>query len=211
MISQPKTIMKTITFPSIFTFLLFSLVLEAAHASSNEQVFDISGGKLQIGPTYYVLPSPTTRLSGLALIGDEPCPLYVAAEDAYEGFPVSFNAMSRKQAVVNISTDVNIQFYIKNMTCPLSSVWKIGEFDAWTKQRFVTIGGVLGKPGKKTVSIWFKIEKYDDDYYKIVYCPSVCKQCKVQCSDVGVYLDDYNENKRLALSNVPLKVQFKQA
>nr|CAD1844343.1 unnamed protein product [Ananas comosus var. bracteatus] len=56
-------------------------------------------------------------------------------------------------------------------------------------QRFVVTGGVLGNPGPDAVNNWFKIEKFRDISYKIVFCPSVCRSCKVVCGDVGVVGD----------------------
>ncbi|KAK7380147.1 hypothetical protein VNO78_32596 [Psophocarpus tetragonolobus] len=203
--------------------LLFSLsTLPSPHGSSYpDSVFTISEGKLLVGSTYYILPVPSTgceasgrcgSVGGLALastIEQQPCPLDVVAVDTYQGVPVVFNAIGRRHAVVNISDDVNIYFYAQT-SCPQSTVWKLAdEVDASTKQWFVSTGGAFGSPGKKTLRNWFKIEKYDSDYM-IRYCPTVCKHCKVQCSDVGVYVDE-NQNKRLVLSNVPLKVRFQQA
>jgi len=48
------------------------------------------------------------------------------------------------------------------------------------------------------------------DAYKLVFCPSVVQSFKHMCKDVGVFVDE-NGNKRLALSDVPLKVKFQQA
>ncbi|KAI9092487.1 hypothetical protein K1719_027615 [Acacia pycnantha] len=90
--------------------------------------------------------------------------------------------------------------------CPQSNVWKLDNYDNSTGQYFVTTGGVVGNPGRQTVSDWFKIEKYEDGY-KFVYCPTVCSTCKVQCKDIGIYLDSHG-NRRLALSDTPYKIQF---
>ncbi|KAK9131185.1 hypothetical protein Sjap_011672 [Stephania japonica] len=64
-------------------------------------------------------------------------------------------------------------------------------------------GGSIGNPGPETLRNWFKIEKYEDAY-KLSYCPSVCRFCKVMCKDLGTYVD--SGVKKLALSEKPLKV-----
>ena len=124
-------------------------------------MFDISGGKILLGFAYYILPVPTTTctpsgrcnsVGGLALNStrEEPFPLDVVTVDTYHGLPVVFNAMTRKELVVNISRDVNIYFYAET-SCPQSTVWKLDDFDASTGKWFLTTGGSLGSPGKKTV------------------------------------------------------------
>ena len=71
-------------------------------------------------------------------------------------------------------------------------------------------GGVEGNPGPATLSNWFKIEKFGDDY-KLVFCPTVCNFCKVVCKDVGIFIDD-DGLRRLALTDdQPFKVMFKNA
>ncbi|KAK3406148.1 hypothetical protein EUGRSUZ_K02323 [Eucalyptus grandis] len=97
--------------------------------------------------------------------------------------------------------------------CPLaicmhSTVWRLGAYNEEVKQYFVESGGVLGSPGRETISNWFKIEKVDEDY-KLVFCPTVCDTCKVICRDVGVYVD--GATRRLALSDEPFRVMFKKA
>ncbi|TXG47968.1 hypothetical protein EZV62_027262 [Acer yangbiense] len=105
-----------------------------------------------------------------------------------------------------------------NETCPLdvvqerqeSTVWKLDSHDDSLGQWFVTTGGVEGNPGRETISNWFKIEKFDDDY-KLVFCPSVCDTCRVLCRDIGIYIDQATGIRRLALSDTPFKVMFKKA
>ncbi|XP_059306193.1 kunitz trypsin inhibitor 5-like [Lycium ferocissimum] len=53
-------------------------------------------------------------------------------------------------------------------------------------------------------TVW-KIEEFSNNY-KIRYCPSVCGDCKVTCKDVGIV--EYNGQKRLALSDIPVQVKF---
>ncbi|CAN0887823.1 Kunitz trypsin inhibitor 5 [Linum grandiflorum] len=73
-------------------------------------------------------------------------------------------------------------------------------------------GGVEGNPGPRTVKNWFKIWKYGSNY-KFSYCPAVCKSCKVDCKDVGIYVDE-NGGRRLALVDKegdPFVVKFVKA
>ncbi|KAL5154043.1 Miraculin [Glycine soja] len=76
-------------------------------------------------------------------------------------------------------------------------MWRFGQVDAATGQRFVTTGGVQGNPGVGTIDNWFKIERFESAY-KIVYCPTVCESCEVECKDVGIFLDD-DRNTRFVL------------
>ena len=112
------------------------------------------------------------------------------------------------EGVVRVLTDQNIRFN-QTTACKEGTVWKLDNFDTTTGQWFITTGGVIGNPGRETVGNWFKIEKYEDAY-KLVYCPSVCKFCKVICKDVGVFVDQ-SQSRRLALSDKPMKVHFQPA
>ena len=59
-----------------------------------------------------------------------------------------------------------------------------------------------GNLGPKTLSNWFKIEKYENDY-KFLFCPTVFNYCKVICRDVGIFIKIFIKNgtRRLALSD----------
>ncbi|ESR54673.1 hypothetical protein CICLE_v10023442mg, partial [Citrus x clementina] len=77
-------------------------------------------------------------------------------------------------------------------------------FSPW----FVIIKGVEGNPGLQTTRNWFRIEKFYGDY-KLVFCPLVCKFCKVLCSNVGIFMNDGVQH--LAQSDVPFNVIFLKA
>ncbi|KAJ1417980.1 Proteinase inhibitor I3, Kunitz legume [Sesbania bispinosa] len=192
--------------------LLVALSTKPQHGAANaepEQVLDASGKKVRAGINYYIEPAPRNEhVGGLALdsIGNKECPQDVVA--AFQGQKVTFAPLhSKNKTIVRVSTDLNIVFNIYP-TCPESTVWKLKDYDDSTGQWFVTSGGVIGNPGSQTINNWFKIEKYEDAY-KLVYCPSVCTYCRPQCRDLGIYEDQYG--KRLALSDVPYKVQFQLA
>lgn len=112
------------------------------------------------------------------------------------------------KGVIRVSTDQNIKFSLET-ACSEGTVWKLDDYDTATRHYFVTTGGVVGNPGPDTITNWFKIEKYDTDY-KLTYCPSVCDSCRVMCQNIGVFVDT-NGNRRLALVDKPLKVQFQLA
>ncbi|KAF6153364.1 hypothetical protein GIB67_003554 [Kingdonia uniflora] len=190
------------------TLFLSSISLLPSSATSTP-VLDIDGHKLQTRTNYYVLPLVRGRGGGLALsLRNNTCPFYVAQEgsEVLRGLPVKFLATSTKEKFVQESADVNIVFSGATI-CVQSTAWRLGGVDKITGRRYVQSGGVVGNPGKGTVSNWFKIEKYNSDY-KLVFCPSVCNFCKVICGDLGVFIED---GKRwLGLSDVPLSVFFKK-
>lgn len=199
--------MKTALLALVLLVALSTKPQQGAANAAPGQVVDTSGKKLRAGVNYYVVPAPRNEyVGGLALATTgEDCPLDVVA--AYQALPLTFTPANPKKGVVRVSTDLNIVFSTQT-NCPQSTVWKLGDYDDSTGQWFVTTGGVLGNPDWRTTSIWFKIEKYEDSY-KVVYCPSVCTFCGLQCRDIGIYEDQYG--KRLALSDVPYKVQFQLA
>ncbi|XP_054792170.1 miraculin-like [Prosopis cineraria] len=192
--------------------LLFALTtnpLLGTAGPAPEQVVDTSGKILRAGANYYVIPVPNPNGGGLALASiGKTCPMDVVAVQGYRGLPLSFTPVNAKKGVIRVSTDLNVVFSAST-DCDQSNVWKLDDYDDTTGQWFVTTGGAVGNPGPQTVSNWFKIEKYEESY-KLVYCPSVCSYCNVQCKDIGIYADS-DENQRLALSGEPYKVQFRKA
>ncbi|KAJ4713690.1 Kunitz trypsin inhibitor [Melia azedarach] len=191
----------------LLSFLTFSLI-DAAPAP--DPVLDVYGKQLRAGTSYFILPAVRGRGGGLTLasIGYKTCPLNVVQEryQLGNGLPLTFHPVYPKKGVVRVSTDLNIKFEATS-TCDQSTVWKLDSFNGTLKQWFVTIGGVLGNPGPKTTSNWFKIEKFEDEY-KLVFCPTVSHFCKVQCRDIGIFID--GAVRRLALSDVPFKVVFRK-
>lgn len=178
--------------------------------ASPDAVLDIDGKKLRAGVNYYILPVIRGRGGGLTLgnIGHDKCPLHVVQEqfEISNGLPATFAPVNPKKGVVRVSTDLNVEFEASTV-CAKSTVWKLDKFDESTRQWLVTIGGIRGNPGQETLDNWFKIEKHGKDY-KFVFCPSVCKFCKVICKDVGIFIK--NGNRALALSDTPFPVMFKK-
>ncbi|XP_010537532.1 PREDICTED: miraculin [Tarenaya hassleriana] len=202
--------MKLPTMAQLLSLLVTFTVVSVAIDAASEPVRDIRGKPVRAGLDYYILPVVRGRGGGLTMAsaGNKTCPMSVV-QDKFEvspGFPLTFSP-SDKSRIVGISTDQNVKFSAATI-CVQSTVWKLESFDETTKQWFVTTGGVEGNPGRETISNWFKIEKLGNDY-KLVFCPTVCNFCKVICRDIGVFVQD--GKRRLALSDVPLKVMFKRA
>ncbi|CAL5357275.1 unnamed protein product [Camellia sinensis] len=214
-------------FPFLSTFLIILstftttpnpiLLVTAQNSTSpnNPAVLDTQNHTLQTGQYYYILPATTITTGGgglkLASTGHNAttaCPLAVVQDqnELNKGLPLTFSPVNLTNGVVRVSTDLNIKFTSRAETvCDgESSVWRLDE--SIGGERFVMSGGVEGNPGRETLSNWFEIEKFDDDY-KLVFCPTVCNICKVACGDIGVYVDE-NGTRRLAVSEVPLKVMF---
>lgn len=194
-------------------FLLSALLLSFLAAAAGQPpaaVRDTAGKELRRASRYYILPVRRGSGGGLTLASRKGrCPLYVAQEvfEVARGLPVTFRPVNPKEAVVRLSTDLNVQFAAATV-CVQSTVWTLGDLDESTGRRYVATGGAVGNPGLGTVGNWFKIERYGKDY-KLVFCPTVCKFCKVLCGDVGVF---YEKGRRyLGLSAQPFAVMFKKA
>lgn len=219
--------MRTCTFASLvfiyylnlFAFANKPLLVATDADAAPAPVLDITGVNLRTGVEYCILPVIHGRGGGLTLATTgnrnktkSSCPVDVVQEqyEVSNGLPLTFSPVNLKKGVVHLSTDLNIKFSTSvavTICLQTSKVWKLDNFDESAGQWFVTSGGVEGNPGPKTISNWFKIEKYDDDY-KLVFCPTVCNFCKVLCRDVGIYVED--GIRRLVLSDVPIKVMFKR-
>ncbi|KAI3929124.1 hypothetical protein MKW92_045684 [Papaver armeniacum] len=184
----------------VLALVLSFLNIISSLALTDTTVLDIDGSKLQTASNYYALPVGR---------GDNTCPFFVLQEnfEVSKGIPLRFLHADRNLKAVNISVDVNVVFSTAT-TCVQSTTWRLGEIDDLTGKRYVKTGGVVGNPGLGTVNNWFKIEKHGGDY-KLVYCPSVCKLCKVVCGDLGVLYED--GSRWLGLSDVPLAITFKKA
>ncbi|XP_058773541.1 kunitz trypsin inhibitor 5-like [Vicia villosa] len=204
----------------LFAFMSSQPLLGDAEASF-DQVVDTLGKKLRADANYYILPvlpihkcGPYGKCrssgSSLALASlEKSCPLDVVVVDKYQGLPITFTPVNPKKGVIRVSTDLNIKFTSRPTCLHHSTVWRLDRYNVYKRQWFVTTGGVVGNPGLETINNWFKIGKYGDAY-KLMFCPSVVQSFKHVCKDVGIFVDE-NGNKRLALSDVPLKVKFQQA
>ncbi|KAJ0247876.1 Kunitz trypsin inhibitor 5 [Hirschfeldia incana] len=188
-------------------FLLLAVFTSHRGATTEaavEPVTDIYGQRLTSGTKYYILPVVRGRGGGLTMSKAEnkTCPKSVIQEqfEVSNGLPLTFSPSDRSR-IIGVSTDLNFKF-------SATSIWNLDNVDEKTNQRFIGTCGVEGNPGRTTVGNWFKIDKYED-HYKIVFCPSVCDVCRVMCGDIGVFVQD--GTRRLALSDVPLKVMFRRA
>ncbi|CAA0215947.1 unnamed protein product [Arabidopsis thaliana] len=191
----------------LYIFLLLAVFISHRGVTTEaavEPVKDINGKPLLTGVKYYILPVIRGRGGGLTManLKTETCPTSVIQDqfEVSQGLPWIFSPYD-KSRIIPVSTDVNIK------SSP-TSIWELANFDETTKQWFISTCGVEGNPGQKTVGNWFKIDKFEKDY-KIRFCPTVCNFCKVICRDVGVFVQD--GKRRLALSDIPLKVMFKRA
>ncbi|KAK9131178.1 hypothetical protein Sjap_011665 [Stephania japonica] len=177
-----------LAFPLLIILIAFPI---STLATAPEEVRDIKGKKLLSGIDYYILPAVQDAEGNgmIALAGSRKgtCPLDVIQQDYnfYYGVPLKFFPVNPKMKTVSVSTDLNIKFNTEDRSCNASMVWKLTAFDREVKQYFVGTDGSVGNPGRETLSNWFKIEKYEE-HYKLSYCPSVCKYCKVICKDLGL-------------------------
>ncbi|KAJ4950190.1 hypothetical protein NE237_027022 [Protea cynaroides] len=177
-----------------------------------QTVRDTSGDELRSDVEYYILPVITGNGGGLILsdLGNGTCPLDVVQEqlESSTGFPVTFNPADSNDGIIQVSMDLNIKFSAVTI-CVQSTVWQLKDRDESTGLRFVTTGGVEGNPGRETLGNWFKIEIYDEDY-KLFYCPTVCDNCRPQCQDIGIFVDNNGYRRLAALDDEPFKVMFKK-
>ncbi|KAK7338420.1 hypothetical protein VNO77_19028 [Canavalia gladiata] len=195
----------------LFLLLVAFTTRPARGAEPPEEVRDTSGKLVRKASNYFILPYSITcgTRCGIALLraGNKTCPLELAEQD--EAMQFRFVPANFKKGVIRVSTDLNVIHTFPTNCSSSVTVWKVGEVDAATGERFVTTGGVQGNPGPQTIHNWFKIEKFENGY-KLVYCPTVCESCKVVCKDIGIYPDE-DRNSRLALSDVPFEVKFQRA
>ncbi|KAL8543448.1 hypothetical protein ACS0TY_004113 [Phlomoides rotata] len=192
---------------------LISLITISSSLVFSQQstpVLDVDGNQLQTNTKYYIF-SRGGGGGGLALsIRDRriPCPPNVVQENdaSSKGLSLEIFPVDKKQPRISTQSDLNFVL-IGATTCVQSTVWKLGIPDPFTRQRYVRSGGVLGRPGAETVGNWFKMERSGEGY-KIVYCPSVCSSCKVDCGEVGLFVE--NGQRWLGIGGQPLVFGFKK-
>ncbi|KAJ7970146.1 Kunitz trypsin inhibitor [Quillaja saponaria] len=161
--------MKSIALLAV-SFLLFAFNAFAIP----DPVFDISGDIVQGGVSYDILPVHKGRGGGFTLANTgnkQSGPLDVIQQHvgAFDSLPLTFPPLIQRRGEVHISNDLIIKVSAKTSS-ELSTVWKLAKQPngIW----FVTTGGVEGNPGFDTITNWFKIEKYGNDY-KLAFCPEV--------------------------------------
>ncbi|KAK7392999.1 hypothetical protein VNO78_21449 [Psophocarpus tetragonolobus] len=160
--------------------LLFAFTSQPLLEASPDQVVDTSGKVLQAGVNYNTL-------------------LYIPFSNCRSQQAPGLSKISKSCPLDVVAVDSK-----KSIATKIDD-----HLHASKGQWFVITGGVVGNPGRETIGNWFKIEKYNDYYYKLVYCPSVCPSCKHQCRNVGMFKDQ-NGNQRLALSD-PFQLRFFKA
>ncbi|KAK8521389.1 hypothetical protein V6N13_077496 [Hibiscus sabdariffa] len=64
----------------------------------------------------------------------------------------------------------------------------IEDFEHSPAKRWLTIGGVVGDPGPRTFTSWFRIEKVELYSDNMVYKFSFCSSGSTLCNDVGKYV-----------------------
>nr|XP_043633654.1 kunitz trypsin inhibitor 5-like [Erigeron canadensis] len=180
--------------------------------STSVPVRDIDRNVLRSGTNYYILPVIHGNGGGITLAPgrNQPCPNDVALEnnEKSNGLPMRFvpAANSSKDNIIHESVDLNIVFSVAGKCIP-TPVWRVENYEGG---RILSSHGMVGSPGVKTRFNWFKIEKYENDYYRLVFCPSVCQECV--CADISSTIAK-NGRRVLVLHdiNIPLKVKFKKA
>ncbi|CAI0544521.1 unnamed protein product [Linum tenue] len=193
----------------VLTFLLATL-----SAATPPPVFDTDGHPLYTGVQYHILPAAGGGGLTLASTDSESCPQTVVQDqdEISQGIQLTFAPVNTKSGyTVRTFTDLNVRF-VADTPCEEGTVWKVEDYDDDVQQWFLGTGGVEGNPGPRTVKNWFKIWKYGSNY-KLTYCPAVCKSCKVDCKDVGIYVDE-NGGRRLALVDKdgdPFVIKFVKA
>ncbi|XP_042054964.1 kunitz trypsin inhibitor 5-like [Salvia splendens] len=190
-------------------FLIHTIiyVVGGGEAATATSVVDVDGNQVQANTKYYIF-TPSGGGLGLSVRDRrQPCPPNVMQETdgGSMGLPLKIFPADGK-AVIDLESDLNLAF-VAATTCVQRTVWRLGDTDWNTGRRYVRSDGVVGKPGAETVRNWFKIERFGQGY-KIVYCPGVCRECRVECGDVGVFVE--SGRRWLALGGQPLLIAFKK-
>ncbi|WOG93629.1 hypothetical protein DCAR_0312915 [Daucus carota subsp. sativus] len=209
--------MKTAIFSLSCLLIGFTTNLWLASAATN-RVIDVDGKDLLARTNYYILPVLRGNGGGLKMYSgrDTECPFDVVQEpnEVNRGLKLTIVPQKSTEQFIRVSTDVNIQFSDKSTCTAHTNVWRLDQADLANGTTYVSTGGILGNPGASTFNCWFKIEKVErgTNWYKLRFCPSVCKHCPPDCGDVGVLIEK-SGTRRLALNTTgkAFEVFFKKA
>ncbi|XP_057446452.1 kunitz-type trypsin inhibitor-like 2 protein [Lotus japonicus] len=177
------------------SFLLFALTTNIPLAFSqddHENVLDTGGRELiGIGPGYYIMPAFFGAAGGGVWpgeTGNQTCPVTVLQDysEVVSGKPVKFYTGTRP-GYVYTGAPLDIVFGENPECTEYSSKW-VFVYDDFPKA-WVGIGGVEDHPGKDILSGKFKIEKYGDFGYKLVFCPKFTAPPGA-CFDIGRFDDE---------------------
>lgn len=205
----PMQVHLLVFLPAIFLILLH--YYKAGKPSG--PVYDTEGNELNSGEEYYILPSNRSRPGGGLILSQHNTswPLSVAQDifqlndgNAVTIVPVTDNLLAEK--VVGLSSDVQIKF-VSCAVCLEAMVWRIGDREGANSRRFVVAGDIRADAGNNDSR--FRIEKNENGGYRFVYCPKVCKLCRSECENVGVFIED--RKRWLGLDGLPLAVAFKKS
>ncbi|XP_010279488.1 PREDICTED: miraculin-like [Nelumbo nucifera] len=204
--------------PLLFLLLpLFLLALTARWSpviaqDEPEAVLDTMGRQLCSTATYFILPAISGMGGGLNFESTKngTCPFDVVQDEDEEsnGLPLAFSPVNPKEEIIRVLTDQNIRFAIDTLL-PQPTVWNLGDFNESARTFLVETCGSIGNPGIETLSNWFRIEPFDDDY-KLVFCPTVCNFCRPVCGDLGIAIQDGVRHLALGSGLEPLKIKFKK-
>nr|DAD32808.1 TPA_asm: hypothetical protein HUJ06_011659 [Nelumbo nucifera] len=171
------------------------------------------GRQLYSTATYYILPANSGMAGGLNFESTQngTCPFVVIQDEDQEsdGLPLSFSPVNPTEEIIHVSTDHNIRFAIET-SLPQPTVWSLEGLDESTNTFSVDTCGSIGNPGRGTLSNWFTIERYDDNY-KLVFCPTVCDFCRPVCGELGIVIQDGIRHLAMRSGLEPLEIKFKRA
>lgn len=191
---------------TIISAAIIAVFSRPGTAAANTSALDVDGNQLRSNTKYHLL----APRGGVALaIRDrrDPCPPNVVQESGGASAGLSlklFPADGKKE--IYLQSDLNVVVMAATV-CVQRTVWRLGGYDRTTGRRYVRSNGEVGRPGAATVRNWFKIEGFGEGY-RIVYCPSVCSTCRVECGVVGVYVE--KGRRWLGLGGQPLLISFKK-
>ncbi|XP_031477492.1 kunitz trypsin inhibitor 5-like [Nymphaea colorata] len=195
--------------PLFASLVILLLIAAGAAGASPAPVLDIDGNVLDVGTRYHIMPVRKDTFGGLysGPRNFTVCPMYIrqAPSALLDGITANFVPVDGSKTI-RLSTDMNVEFFESNL-CPEQPIWTLAPPAAATGRRYVKYGGVLGNPGPSTVNNWFRIEKSGDSY-KMVFCPGVCKTCKVPCRDLGVHAE--GDDRWFVLGGRTFAVKFKK-
>ncbi|XP_010540187.1 PREDICTED: bark lectin-like [Tarenaya hassleriana] len=188
-----------------FPFVFILLVVSAAGPVRGQEVLDTSGNPVEAGVQYYIIPAKSGNGGGLVPSSrtfnpQQLCPLDVVQSPLpfIPGLPVTFTVLNSADNVLQLNTNLNVQFESTVWLCPETKVWKGEDFENTDEYAYISTGGEIGGPNS-----WFRVLKFVDDY-KLVFCKD-----GTTCHYVGTYNDGFGV-QRLVVGHEILAVKFQK-